>query len=312
MPSQLPNPVKTPKETPELRRALEVACAEVGLSPVGAELIHHYSNAVYLLPAEHAVARLTMGAPEPVRSSQAVTRWLVEQAQVSATAPLPGVMPVAIDAATTVSFWVYYPQPASGRQFTSVHLARVIRQLHDVDEVPFNLERWEPLASLRRAVREPDTACNLSPEEHSWLLDHLEDVRSQVRALDSPLGYGVIHGDAWAGNLLWDTGAGPDAVVLGDWDWVSYGPREVDLIPSWHAAIRYGRGQSWADAFAEVYGYDLARWDGFATLLHMRDLVQLSGPLRRAGDSPAFVEVLRERVAGVRNGVGDAVWRALY
>ncbi|MEW2384049.1 aminoglycoside phosphotransferase family protein [Micromonospora sp. NPDC047707] len=311
MASQPPNPVKMPRDTPELRRVLETACAEVGLSPVGAELIHHYSNAVYLLPAERAVARLTMGAPDRVYRSQAVTRWLVEQAQVSATVPLPGVMPV-VDAATTVSFWVHYPQPSSGRQFTSAHLARVVRQLHDVDEVPFSLERWEPLASLHGALREPGAAHNLSAEERAWLLDHLEDVGSQVRALDSPLGYGVIHGDAWAGNLLWDTAAGPDAVVLGDWDWVSYGPREIDLIPSWHAAIRYGRGQDWADAFAEVYGYDLARWDGFATLLHMRDLVQLTGPLRRAGDSPAFAEVLRERLAGVRSESSGAVWRALY
>ena len=134
---------------------------------------------------------------------------------------------------------------------------------------------------------------------------------AQVRALDSPLGHGIIQGDAWTGNLLWNTTTGSDAAIIGDWDWVSYGPREIDLIPSWHAATRYGRGQAWADQFAEAYGHDLAGWDGLPTLMHMRDRVQLTGPLRRAGDSPTFADVLRERITGVRDGASEKVWRAL-
>jgi hypothetical protein len=142
-------------------------------------------------------------------------------------------------------------------------------------------------------------------------LDHVKDVRSQVLALDSPLGHGIIHGDAWAGNLLWNSASGPDAAVIGDWDWVAYGPREIDLIPTWHASIRYGRGPQWARDFARIYGYDLMRWDGFPVLFAMRDLVQITGPLRRAGDRPEFAAVLRERLEGIRSGDTVAVWRGL-
>lgn len=59
----------------------------------------------------------------------------------------------------------------------------------------------------------------------------------------------MIHGDAWAGNLLSAPETSPIGAVLGDWDWVSAGPREVDLIPTWHAAARYGKGASWVSDF---------------------------------------------------------------
>jgi hypothetical protein len=306
-----PDPVREGRDTPELRQALERACVERGLSPDGARLIHRYSNAVYLLPAEHAVARVTSGSGRRAERSHEVTSWLVEHCGVAATAPLVSAPPVAVNPSTVVSFWAYYPQPEQTTPPTSVHLARVLGGLHAIDKVPFELEGWQPLISLSAALREPAAAGHLTADDRSWLLDRVEDVRARVLALDSPLGYGVIHGDAWAGNLLWHTAAGPDVVVIGDWDWVSYGPREVDLIPTWHAAIRYGRGEQWARNFADVYGYDLASWDGFSTLLVMRDLVQLTGPLRRAGDRPEFAAALRERLEGVRTGGTNAVWQAL-
>jgi hypothetical protein len=43
----------------------------------------------------------------------------------------------------------------------------------------------------------------------------------------------------------------------------------------------------------------------------MRDLVQLTGPLRRAGDRPEFAAALRQRLGGIRRGDTEAVWRAL-
>jgi hypothetical protein len=306
-----PDPVRHARETPELRQALWSACTARGLSTTAARLIHRYSNAVYHLPAEQAVARMTSGSLHRAQLACDLTGWLVEHHGVAATAPLVHTPPVQVKDGSVVSFWTYYPQPEGRDAPTSVHLARVLRRLHDVDEVPYELETWQPLTSLSAALADPTAAGNLTDEEHQWLTGHVAEVRAQVLALDSPLGHGLIHGDAWAGNLLWHTAAGPDAVVMGDWDWTSYGPREIDLIPTWHAAIRYGRGEQWAEDFAVVYGYDLARWGGFPVLFAMRDLVQLTGPLRRAGDRPEFASVLRERLEGIRKRYVQAVWRAL-
>jgi aminoglycoside phosphotransferase (APT) family kinase protein len=102
-------------------------------------------------------------------------------------------------------------------------------------------------------------------------------VRRELAELDWPLGEGLIHGDAWAGNLLWDTATTPPRAVVCDWDRVSWGPREIDLIPTWHAAVRYGRDEAWIQDFIKHYGYDLRDWAGYPTLLAMRDLAQLPG-----------------------------------
>ncbi|HET8684793.1 MAG TPA: phosphotransferase [Micromonosporaceae bacterium] len=165
--------------------------------------------------------------------------------------------------------------------------------------------------SLSAVLDEPQATRNLTDADLRWLRHRVEQVRAQVASLDSPLGCGLIHGDAWAGNLLWHTAAGPGAAVLGDWDWVATGPREVDLIPTWHAAARYGRGDQWTRDFARIYGYNLATWGGFSTLLAMRDLVQLTGPLRRAIDHPQFATALQQRLNDIRSGDLQATWKAL-
>jgi aminoglycoside phosphotransferase (APT) family kinase protein len=305
------DPVKHARETPELRRALDQACTARRLSTVDARLIHHYSNAVYHLPAEHAVARIPRGSPARAGLAHDVTRWLVGHHGVAATAPLDRARPVQVEDGSVVSFWTYYPQPAGTDPPTSVHLARVLRRLHGVEAVPFELATWHPLSSLSAVLADPAAAGNLADDDREWLTGHLAEIRTAVLGLDFPLGHGLIHGDAWAGNLLWHTAAGPDEVVIGDWDQVSYGPREVDLIPTWHATIRYGRRPQWARDFADGYGYDLAAWDGFPTLLAMRDLVQLTGPLRRAGDRPEFAAALRVRLEGIRTRDFHGLWRAL-
>ena len=125
------------------------------------------------------------------------------------------------------------------------------------------------------------------------------------------LGAGLIHGDARAGNLLWDTTqATAGRCLLGDWDGLSRGPREIDLIPTRHAATRYGRGPAWAEAFTAANGYDLASWSGYPLLSRMRDLVQLTGPLRRTRPGTVFEDVLRQRLAGIR-ARDTSTWTAL-
>lgn len=100
-------------------------------------------------------------------------------------------------------------------------------------------------------------------------------------------------------------------MILGDWDRVSWGPREVDLIPTWHAAVRYGRDEAWIQDFVQQYGYDLRDWDGYQTLLTMRDLAQIPGPLRRSGDSAPHAAAVRQRLDAIRASDRTATWIAL-
>ncbi len=305
----MPRPADSPAADPA-EVALAAACQERGLDPAGAALLSHSSNAVYHLPRVAAVARITTGpgACERVARTQSVTRWLVDQG-FAATEPLRGTPMVDLDDHTCVSFWVYYPQDLRRQeQPDSSHMGRLLRELHQTEPPHIELPAWTPLESLAATVGDPDRSQAITPADRSWLSDRVAQVREQLLSVDWPLGTGLIHGDAWAGNLLWDTTS--DAVVLGDWDWVSTGPREVDLIPTWHATIRYGRPPSWPQRFTEEYGFDLATWPGYDVMLQMRDLVQLTGPLRRAPHSPAALAALHQRLGDLRRGDRHSTWAA--
>lgn len=297
-----------------LDEALRIACEQRQLDVAGAELIHHYSNAVYLLPSEPAIARIATGSesPERLRATQTITSWLSRDYGFAATTPLPDVALVEVDAVTTVTFWTYYPQPyrGSGASLSSTHLGQLLQALHHTGRPPISLPIWTPLESLERTLASPAGSGAISAEEREWLLDRIHHVRAQISELDWPLGQGLIHGDAWAGNLLWDNSTTPPRAVLCDWDRVSWGPREVDLIPTWHAAVRYSQDETWIQDFINRYGYDLRDWAGYLTLLEMRDLAQLPGPLRRASNPP-HAAALRQRLGAIRAGDRTTTWVAL-
>lgn len=293
----------------DLAAVLREACSRAGLDDAGARLIHHYANVVCLLPAERAVARIARdGQFDRVQTAVHLTRWLTDVHGYPATAPLPSLEPVVVDDNTVVSFWAYYPQPPAAASPDSAHLGHLVRELHRLPSPPVDLPVWRPLQSLQALAEGPVGTAALSRRDQRWLLARIDEVQRELAALVWPLGSTAIHGDAWAGNLLWDTGAPHKRVLLGDWDTACYGPREVDLIPSWHAAVRYGRGAQWAEAFALTYGHDLSMWDGFPLLFVMRDLVQLAGPLRRAAHESTFAAAVKQRLDGVKAG-DQGQWR---
>ncbi|MGK8505255.1 aminoglycoside phosphotransferase family protein [Nocardia asiatica] len=289
---------------------LRRGCEARGLDSTGAILIHCSSNAVYVLPRHDAVARISRTEAGLGQQSRtyAVTQWLTTEHSFDATAPLPGVKPIHV-AEHTVGFWTYYPQRENIPAPTSSELGRLLRTLHGLPAPSaLELQIWTPLASLCGALLEDHVADSITHEERAWLFERIDEIPEELSELDWPLGFGLIHGDAWAGNLLWNNRADPRAAILGDWDWVSIGPREIDLIPTWHASVRYGRDRTWVRNFIDQYGYDLSDWPGYRLLLDMRDLVQVTGPLRRAASSPDHARRLRQRLGDIRAGNRTTQW----
>ncbi|WP_194917589.1 phosphotransferase [Catenulispora rubra] len=296
----------------DLHAQLVAACASTGIDPTDARLIHHYSNAIYLLPAADAIVRITVGPAdlEQVRLTQTVTRWLARSCGYPATAPLGAVEPVPLASGSVASFWEFHQQPAK-LTYSSIDLASLLRRLHEIDgdTVPVPLPPWVPLTSLEGALSEyiPETA--LTGDEVAWLKQEIIEVRERLASVEWQLPSGLVHGDAWAGNLLADSRTG--GLLLSDWDWVSSGPREIDLVPTWHAARRYGRDDAWKIAFAHQYGYDLTDSPGYEALMHMRDMMQLTGPLRRARTDQRYFTFLRQRVSAIRAGDRSSQWSTL-
>ncbi len=115
----------------------------------------------------------------------------------------------------------------------------------------------------------------------------------------------MIHGDAYPGNTLWDG----DRAILGDWDEVAFGPRELDLINT-HQGARFGRGLTERTAFSDAYGWDATRWSGYPTLRAMRDLHTLAAYIERGQTDPRAAAELRHRIRTLRDRDLAARWRA--
>ncbi len=281
------------------KSALRDAAVRCGLDPRGARLIRLFSTAVYHLPAADAVARIApVTSPDSearLATSVRVTRWLTEIG-------FPAVEPLPVDQPVTghgcaVTFWRYMPQ--DGPEPGPADLGRLLRQLHQLEPAPVPLRAYQPLGSVRRAI---ESSRAISEEERAWLKDRCDRLLDAYGRLSFPLPPGMIHGDAWRGNLLRDA----HRVVLADWDAVSNGPREVDLVPTLQAP-RFGLPEDQRDAFVASYGRDIQSWDGYPVLRDIRALSTTSALLRDGHIDAAAQRELRIRLRSIRTG-DDQHW----
>ncbi|TWP51480.1 phosphotransferase [Lentzea tibetensis] len=292
---------------PAVDPALIAACELVDLDPSDVRPLREHGSAVYLLPRHEVFAKVNHRSDDRSRARTAVTvaRWLVEECSFPATAPTAVNQPVDLDnLGATVTFWRHYPQDGKP-QPPSAPLGSLLSKLHHLGDPPVQLEPYPPLHSLGETVKESTW---LSSSDQAWLLDRREDLIRQYAELDSPLGNGMIHGDAYPGNTLW----GPaEQVLMADWDEVAYGPRELDLANTFQGGVRFGRGSRELQDFVDAYGHDPRQWDGFAVLVSMRDLHTLASYIRLAdrGDENVRRE-LSHRIGTLQSGDKTARWNA--
>ncbi|GAA5055577.1 Ser/Thr protein kinase RdoA (MazF antagonist) [Thermocatellispora tengchongensis] len=274
----------------------------MGLDTEGARLMRVRSNAVFKLRGEIVVRIAT--APDaltrlPVVLS--VARWLAERG-------FPTVRPAdelcdhpVVHSGRVVTFWRYVP--ASGRP-TTTQLGRILRDLHRLPVPPFALKRLvDPLAEVRRAVdRSRDV---LTPCQRAWLSERIAELTERWEDLENAGPPVLLHGDAWIDNLLRRTDG---HVVLCDWDGVAVGPREWDLVHTYHGQRRFGLTAADVDAFAAAYGRDLRVWPGYSTLMEVRDMYAVGIHIRNAARDPFSRRELPRRLDSLATGDGSARW----
>lgn len=270
---------------------LDVACSVAGLESTPLVLLKKHATGVYLHQPAQAVVRVSRGKDrERGRTAVAITRWLIEQG-FPATAPLNVPQPQDVDDAS-VTFWRHYPQ--NGRPAPEpAALGALLRELHKLPEPPVLLGAYRPLTRLGDVL---EHASALDADDRAWLISRRRELLDEYRRLRSELGEGLIHGDAYPGNTLWDG----DRPILGDWDEVACGPRELDLVNT-HQGARFGRSLAQRQAFSAAYGYNVTAWPGFEVLRAARDLHTLAVFIERtdAGDDSAAAE-LAHRIRTLR------------
>ncbi len=275
-----------------LRLVLRAACAEVGLDSQGAELLRLAANAVFRLPASHVVVRIS--AP---RSQCAQVHRTVEVAQWLGRIGFPAVrlngdhtQPVVVGD-YQATFWDYLP-PADVQPSLDA-LAWLLRQLHALT-APLALPPWDPIADARHLLARGN---GLADADRAFLERRCAELEADLSLLVPALPAGVIHGDAWQGNLLADAGA----PVLSDLDQVSVGPREWDLVPTIVNALRFGHPPEQARRFLDAYGFDVLAWPGFPVFRKTRELIMLAGVAPVLSSSPVIACEFARRIDGLRN-----------
>ncbi|MEU8382864.1 aminoglycoside phosphotransferase family protein [Streptosporangium sp. NPDC048865] len=280
---------------------LREVCEDLGIDHREAELLRVRSNAVFKLRGEIVVRIAT--APNALTRLPlvlAVARWLAEQG-------FPAVRPAdeiseqpVVHEGRVVTFWQYVP--ASGRP-TTTELGEILRSLHLLPVPPVALRRFvDPLCEVRRAV---DRSEELTSSQRAWLRDRIAELTERWSDLgmdDAPV---LLHGDAWIDNLLRCTDG---HVVLCDWDGVAVGPREWDLVHTYHGQRRFGLTAADVDAFADAYGSDLRSWPGYSTLMEVRDIYAVGIHIRNAAADPFSRRELPRRLDSLTRGEQHARW----
>lgn len=291
------------KLPPQISDALQIACSVAGLDASGARLVRMHSNTVFYLPASDAVARITGSGPdtaERIAASLMATDWLAKRA-------FPAVRPKFDQAiehdGMIVSFWEYEETVPAERSLPA--LARLLRELHAITDVGLNLPVMpSPLSGVARAVDSHPEAFDGNDRE--WLAHAIGECERRWSQMSAELPYGLIHGDAHPNNVLYtEVGA-----LLGDWDHVSYGPREWDLVQSLYFHRRFPVPADDLDSAAEVYGWDLRTWSGADDLVAVREVSGLGSYIRTAAAKPGARVELGYRIKTLRGGDMTAEWNS--
>jgi aminoglycoside phosphotransferase (APT) family kinase protein len=281
--------------------ALRSSAKRRGLDMRGARLIRLFATAVYHLPAADAVARIapvtSADTVARLATSVQVTRWLADIGFPTVEL-LPVDQPVA-GHGCAITFWRYLPQ--EGPPPVPADLGHLLRDLHRLEPAPVPLPVYRPLASVRQAI---ESSLAIDEGDRAWLRNRCEQLLDAYGRLSFPLPPGMIHGDAYRGNLLRDG----NRVVLADWDEVSTGPREIDLIPTLQGT-RFGLPSHSRDAFIAAYGHDIRSWSGYPVLREIRELSTTTALLREGHANETAQRELQLRLRSLRIG-DNQQWEA--
>lgn len=288
------------------RRELGAVCGALGLDLSGTRMLPSRSNAVFHLPAEAVVVRLSIATPtNEARAAHVVslTSWITDHGG-PALAPTSHPQPVR-EAGTIATLWPYLPSPSIPR---ARDLAGAVQELHHLDTQPPPLPEHQPLARLHEAF-DFDTARDqpvLSVDTREWLLASAARLQHAYVTTATPLGRGLIHADVQPDNLLQDRDG---RWLLIDWDRASYGPRELDL--AFAVPDHFHEPDSDRAEFSAAYGYDITAWSGWTLIRDITELHSLASYIRRAATNTAARHELHRRVDSLATDDRSVMWRSV-
>ncbi|MFI5494736.1 phosphotransferase [Actinoplanes sp. NPDC051859] len=303
----------TAEAADHLAHGLASVRQRAGLTSGDAQLLRYTINAVYRIGDR--VLRLSHGDAGRQRAERVVLGTTLLNRHEVPIVQLVDDLPQPVTAGDWVAtVWHYLPHPPE--RPAAVELAKPLAQLHAISSLPGELPGWSPIATARQRL----TAVEALPcaEQHfteTWakrelnlpledlvaaLLARCDDLEHRIALTQWQLPVGLIHGDAHVGNLL--------AGRLCDFDSLSVGPREWDLVPLAHSAARFGDPVEPYQQFAVAYGYDLTHSPSWPLLRDVRDLQLVTSVLDKLAGRPEVAQVLGHRLRTYLASDRDAIW----
>ncbi|MFC5268131.1 phosphotransferase enzyme family protein [Kribbella qitaiheensis] len=282
-----------------LKHALKGICQESGLLADEAELIKYTNNAVYRLPTQGVVVRFGAGDLASQRADHVarIARWLQDH-DAPAVRLAPGLAQPVLFENYSATIWQLLE--GSNPDWTGAELAAPLLGWHKLTPMT-GLKPWDPFGSARSRLAMAD---GLPTDDHAWLTQQWADIEADYRALIPDLKMGLLHGDAYIGNLLREpTGR----YVLCDFDGTSIGPLAYDLVVAAVSALRFGAIQD-HQALATTYGLDVTTLASWPTLRRIRELVLVTSVITDLRNRPDIAKVHAHRLATLRSGANE-LWR---
>ena len=275
---------------------LATAAQLAGVDATNAAVIRDGSNVMYRLP-DGIVARI---GPEHTHNNAMrqveVARWL-SGAGLAVVRALDDVPQPTMVGTRPVTWWEQLPEH---RPATTAELGAVLRSLHALSPPTHpDLPRFDPFAGLDERI----AAAQYVPEgDRNWLARRVQHLREQLDNLRLDQAPGVVHGDAWQGNVaVPETGA----PVLLDLEHVSRGHPDWDLIP---VAVDYAdfarlTSSDYYDFVAAYGGHDVTTTSAFRDLADIQELRWVVFVLGKAASSSRAANETRHRIACLRGEI---------
>lgn len=280
---------------------LAAACGRAGLSAAHAQLLSAGENHVYRLPGG-VIARVSKPGQEQAASREVFLGTWLNANGVRAVQPhtaLQVEQPIVVED-HPVTFW---HDVGDHRPGTPREVAAALKQLHSL---PVPSEMTTQVAPFVRLEERITAATWLPAADRTWLLARLDHLQAGWGNRPRGLPDSVIHGDAWAGNVVSTTGG----VTFLDLERCTIGPPEWDLTSTACRVTSYSTlSAEDYDDYCQAYGRDVTQWEGFDLLRDIRELRVTCYAAFRAQPDPALRPYAASRVDCLRGLSGPRPWR---
>ena len=276
-------------------KVLFLAAEANGITGRGSRLIRNGSHAIWETPTG-IVARVGERQTADVAQREvAISRWL-DRHGLRVVRVIEKFHQPTIVEGYPVTWWERLPPH---RPATPAELGALLRVLHRLPlPATIELPRLAPFGTIRQKLSNADGAAWISSSDLAWIVNRLAELESQYENAVADIPSGVIHGDAWQGNIAVPHRGEPVVLDLEDF---AVGPQYWDLLPVAVDHTDFARiSRPEYEGFVAAYGIDVTTTSAYRTLADIQELRWTSYVIGKADYDPAAAREAAHRIACMR------------